>query len=58
MLALKGKVHLQGLKKDLILPSGVVIDDEILQYWLNEGCLAIYFKKKFKLIIGLILFIL
>jgi UTP--glucose-1-phosphate uridylyltransferase len=26
--SLKGKVHLQGLKKPLILPSGVVLDDE------------------------------
>ena len=29
--SLKGKVHLEGLKKALILPSGVVIADESLQ---------------------------
>jgi len=28
---LKGKVHLEGLKKALILPSGVVIADKNLQ---------------------------
>jgi UDP-N-acetylglucosamine pyrophosphorylase len=29
--SLKGKVHLEGLKKALILPSDVVIADESLQ---------------------------
>ena len=28
--SLKGKVHLQGLKEALVLPSGVVIDDEFV----------------------------